>query len=80
MNSGKFFVSLVVVVEQKASEPFWRLFFKFCFWFALFFGFCLVVVVGVGRLFQHGCWLKNTGCWELAMLVVADLKDKSGEK
>jgi hypothetical protein len=40
-----------------------------CFWFALFFGFCLVVVVGVGRAFST--WLLAEKHWLLGISYVA---------
>jgi hypothetical protein len=55
----KRFFSSVVVVSFLVHKCAGWLYFRFCFWFALFFGFCLVVVVVVGAAFP--CWIA-TAC------------------
>ena len=69
--------SLVVVVGFLCAQPFFCLFFGFCFWFALWFGGCLVVVVVVGAVFDVGCgwlWISRRPLLELNYLCWAFLK------
>jgi hypothetical protein len=57
-----FSFSLVVVVGALCGKAFFLVVFKVYFWFALWFGVCLVEVVVVEAFFQHGCGTKSIGC------------------